>query len=396
MHRYRSLQRLFLCGAVFLSGFAACRADAPALPDLIGPGQWRLYQYNKAKGRLAVRPEFPAKIKDGSAAQRQSLGIKIDWQGGGDFQFFSVEPATPAGPLPLSAKELRAWVHGTSTNHSIEAHLTDADGKEVKTELGSTSVSGWRLLTARIPPAWKQPLTFRNLTFHNWSDRGASAITVYVTRLEAVGENNVSTGLPLSPAPVSTAGAPVIPISGIPHTVSDMNLPGEWRVPLKNQGGGSLSMSTAFPDGIKADPDVLRQSLQINIRFPGSEAPNGFNTFQVEPIRNIPVPYQLIETRLWLKGTGTRHNIELMFSDADGKNVNLSPTQSRLDFDGWQQVTAKVPADSLQPLTFRGIGFYSWGIKEPANLAVGVSRLEFVIDPKRPVKREESKTNDAW
>lgn len=387
-----------LCGLFFLAGSEGrCHAqESMVLPDLTHQGQWRMYQYNKAKGRLSVRPEFPGKVRDGDAAQRQSLGVKIDWQGGGDFQFFTVEPTMPLSALSFPVTELRAWVHGSGTDHSLEAHLVDADGKEVKLGLGSTSAQGWRLLTKRIPADWKQPLTFRNLTFHNWSDRSAVTTTIYLTRLEAVGEKNTTTALPLKPAPATSPLEIPQPISGTARTVSDMNLPGEWRIPPKNTGGGSLSMTDAFPAEIKTDAQVIRQSLQVGIKFPGANAANAFNVFQVEPVRNLPVPYQLIEVRLWLKGTGTRHSFDLLFSDADGKNVNLKPSPERLDFEGWRQVTAKVPADSLQPLTFRGIGFYSWGIKEPADLAIGMSRLEFVIDPKHPVKQEESKTNDAW
>jgi hypothetical protein len=386
-----------ICGAVLLRGFVAhAQEPSVSLPDITAQKQWRLYQYNKAKGRLAVRPEFPVKIKEGSTAQRQSLGIKIEWQSGGEFQFFAVEPITPLKPIPFTAKELRAWVHGSGTDHSIEAHFTDADGKELKTELGSTRVPGWRLLTRNIPSEWKQPVTFQNLTLHNWSARDPITTTIYVARLEAVGDKGITTALPLSPAPAPTQTEPVVVPTGIARTISDMNFPGEWRIPPKNQNGGSLSLTDAFPSELKTAPDMIRQSVQVNIQFPGSAAANGFNSFQVEPNQNLPVPFQLIEARLWLKGTGTRHTFDLLFTDADGKNVNLTPKPGRLEFDGWQQVTAQVPADCLQPLIFRGIEFYSWGIKEPANLAIGMSRLEFVIDPQHPIKREESVTNDAW
>ena len=397
----RTMAILVLCCASLLYSFLAdCRAAEPphplSLPDPTNASQWRLYQYNKAKGRLAARPEFPGKVKDGNAAERQSLGIKIDWQGGGDFQFFTIEPTVPLVPLPFTATELRAWVHGSGSNHSIEIHLTDADGKEVKASLGSTGAPRWHQLTARIPADWKQPLTFRNLTFHNWEDRDSVTITVYVARLEAIGEKSITTALPLSPAPVKVQTVPAVVPVGVSRVVSDLNLPGEWRVPPRNQDGGSLSLTMAFPADVKTDLDTMRQSLQVGIHFPGSGAPNGFNVFQVEPIRSLPVPFQLLEVHLWLKGTGTRHNFDLLFTDADGKSVNLSPTPDRLDFVGWRQVSAKIPADWLQPLTFHGIAFYSWGIKEPANLAIGMSRLEFVIDPKHSVKREESTTNDSW
>jgi nitrogen fixation protein len=377
------------------AGSTRCYAqEMTVLPDMATPEQWRIYQWNKAKGRLAIRPEFPTKVKEGSAAQRQSLGIKIDWPGGGDFQFFTVEPSTPLKPIPFTATEMRAWVNGSGTNHSIEAHFTDADGKDVKTGLGSTGAENWRQVITKIPTDWKQPLTFKNLTFHNWSERKAVPITIYVARLEMTGEGGKTTALPLSPALPDTSAPRPAPV-GVARVVSEMNLPGEWRIPPANQSGGSLAMSNEFPADVTTDADSIRRSLQVNINFPGT-ATNGFTTFQVEPLQSLPIPFHLMETRMWLKGTDSGHSLSLLFTDADGKSVGVGTKPGRLDFNGWKQAIAKIPDDWQQPLTFNGIGFYAWGIKEPTRIAVGLARLEFVIDPKQPRKQEEKDTNDEW
>jgi hypothetical protein len=374
-----------------------CAADeTTSLPDLTSPGQWRLHQWNKAEGRLAVRPEFPPKVREGSAAQRQSLGIKIDWPGGEDFRFFSIEPVAALQPVPFHATELRAWINGSGTNHSIEAHFTDADGQNVKVGLGDTGSRSWRQESTKLPATWKQPLIFKSLTFHNWSERKAIPVTVYVTRLEVVGENGKTTALPLAPPQAKAATEVTVPPVGLARTVSDMNLPGEWRVSPSTQVSGSLVVGTGFPAEAATDTDTARRSLQVNIKFPGSAAGHTLQTFQIEPLQNMRVPFQLLEVRLWLQGTGTRHNVELLFSDSDGKRVNIGTTPGSLDFNGWKQVTAKVPLDWQQPLTFHGIAITAWGIAEPADLTIGMSRLEFVINAKQPLKGDESDTNDQW
>jgi hypothetical protein len=383
-----------LFGGITSTHCAANKAEA--LPDLTSPGQWRLYQWNKAEGRLSIRPEFPAKVKEGSATQRQSLGIKIDWPGGEDFRFFTVEPVAALQPIPFQATELRVWINGSGTNHYLEAHFTDADGQGVKAGLGDTGARGWRQVITKIPTTWKQPLTFKGLTFHNWSERKAIPITVYMTRFEVVGENGVTTALPLAPAESKVVTETAVAPTGIARIVSDMNLPGEWRVASSTQVSGALAIKEQFPTEVTTDADTSRRALEVNIKFPGSAAGHTLQTFQIEPLQNIRVPFQLLEVRLWLQGTGTSHNVELHFSDGDGKRVNIGVTPGRLDFNGWKQVTAKIPADWQQPLIFNGVGFTAWGIKEPANLNIGMTRLEFVINPAQPLKGDDSDTNDQW
>jgi hypothetical protein len=388
---------LLCCSTLIGVSSTRCAADeARVLPDLTAPGQWRLYQWNKAEGRLAIRPEFPAKVKEGSVGQRQSLGIKIDWPGGEDFRFFTVEPVATLQPIPFQATELRAWINGSGTNHSIEAHFTDADGQGVKTGLGDTGARGWRHVITKIPTTWKQPLTLKTLTFHNWSERKAIPITVYMTRLEVVGENGKTTALPLAPAEPKAVNQTTAAPTGIARIVSDMNLPGEWRVAPSTLVGGALAISEQFPSEVTTDVDAARRALKVNIKFPGSAAGYTLQTFQIEPLQNLPVPFQLLEVRLWLRGTGTSHNVELHFSDGDGKRVNIGTTPGKLDFSDWKQVTVKIPADWQQPLTFHGIGFTAWGIKEAADLNTEMTRLEFVIDSNQPLKGDESDTNDQW
>ena len=103
--------------------------------------------------------------------------------------------------------------------------------------------------------------------------------------------------------------------------------------------------------------------------------------------------------RLWAKGTGEPFGVQVQFTDAAGEGRNLTPSSARTDFRQWRPLAAKVPGDWPPPLTFKTVTIHNRAGGAEGDTAVGLTRLEVVIDPadKLTDKIEKAnKTNDDW
>ena len=162
------------------------------ISDMNTPGEWVDYQYSSAKGRLAVRPEFPGALK-GKGGEETSLGVKTTWPGGEGMKFCSIVPANPAQTaVPFRLLKISLWVKGAGTGHHGEIHFTangqekGADGKAYKVALKEPiSWTEWRKVECDIPADWPQPLAVKSITLHSWGRPEPAETTTYFTRLEA-------------------------------------------------------------------------------------------------------------------------------------------------------------------------------------------------------------------
>ncbi|MGB2824410.1 MAG: hypothetical protein WBF17_25770, partial [Phycisphaerae bacterium] len=127
-----------------------------------------------------------------------------------------------------------------------------------------------------------------------------------------------------------------------------------------------------------------RKSLRADIAFSSGKT---FEFFQIVPAEPVVTaePNTVVAASCWVKGSSSPHYVEFYFTDARGKAQKVSPSPGRVDFDGWQEVKARVPRTWPQPVSFRGMGLHNYGLKEPARIAVNVAR--FVIE----VGRKEEK-----
>lgn len=373
--------------ACYLFGVALVGLSTPALAEETRPlgnlnaaGDWKLEQWNKAQGRFAVRPEFPAEVKTADDKQRASLGVKISWPGGEDFRFFSILPSGASDPIPFKATEVRVWVKGSGTEHALEIHFADADDKDVKVGMGTMAIEDWHQVKSPIPASWKQPLSLKSVTWHNWSARQAIDTTAYLAGLEVVVD-------PAQKWAIATGEA---------RAVSDLNLPGEWKASQWNKATGVVSIADDFPAELKTYAGAPRKSLKADMSFTAFTGGDTFKFFTVEPAKSAPVPLKLLEVRFWMKGAQKPHTIEMQFTDKEGKSVKVSPAPGNVNFEGWKQVRAKVPASWAQPVTFKGITIQNWDVKESADFSVLMTRLEFVVDAAQPMVKEKSATNDNW
>ena len=371
---------LFL-GAVFTLSAPIFAADETRpLADLTVKDGWKPEQWNKAEGRVGIRPDFPEALADVPAAQKQSLGIKINWPGGEDFRFYNLAPVAASEPIPFKAKAVQVWVSGSGTAHTFQLNFEDGDGKDQKLAMGSVGFTGWKQLKTAIPSSWKQPIAFKSLTFHNWDTRAAADITVYATKLEVIVDNAEKVG-----------GS-----AGEARPISDLNLPGEWKAGQYNSATGTVSIIDDFPAELQTDGGAPRRSLQADLKFPGFG--DGFKFWSLEPSTPTAIPFKLLKLSLWMKSPNTPQFLEFQFKDAGGKSVKVSPSPGNLSFAGWRQVSARIPATFAQPLTFMGISVHNYGLNDPAAFQVAFTRLEATVDAAAPVggAAEKPKTNDNW
>ncbi len=157
--------------------------------DFNTPGEWVTYQYNKAQGKISVRPEFPDTLK-GKGDEETSLGLKINWPGGEGMRFFTVTPANPV-TIPFKVTKGSIWIKGSPNGRYLELHfLANGQDKDAKGNVyklggpGKISFSDWKKHEFTIPADWPQPLTIKSVTFHDWGCPQPAEDTFYLTRYE--------------------------------------------------------------------------------------------------------------------------------------------------------------------------------------------------------------------
>lgn len=68
---------------------------------------------------------------------------------------FSISPTTPL-PIPGIAKTISIWVVGRNVKHQLYVIIDDQFGNRAKVPMGDLAFTGWKKLTAAIPPNIKQ------------------------------------------------------------------------------------------------------------------------------------------------------------------------------------------------------------------------------------------------
>jgi len=355
--------------------------------DLGASGSWRPYEWNKAKGTVTVSPEFPPEAKPAAGRSGKSLKVDVRFAAGGTFEFFQLYPAEPLETKdPNTVVAASCWVKGTGTGHGIEFYFSDGEGKQQKAACSPATLGfdGWKLVRARVPRKWAQPVSFAGLGFHNYGLAEAAEIGFHLAECVAeVGEIEKKVYVPL----------PRVKLPGAERVYSDLNLPGEWRPGAWNSAVGTVRFADDFPEEVKTAPGELRRCMQVELTFAGS-----FQFFGLDPASAEAIPYKVNGVQVWVKGSETPHTIEFHFADADGKGVKVSPKPGRLDFYGWQQLTAAIPKTWAQPLTWKGITIHNYSFREAAEIRIRATRLIVIIDPKQKLgdAHDARKTNDNW
>ena len=82
------------------------------------------------------------------------LGVRVDYFRRGNTTI-SISPVRPL-PVPGIAKTISVWVAGRNYNHRLSVRVEDISGQRFNIPMGTMNFSGWRKLTAAIPPRVKQ------------------------------------------------------------------------------------------------------------------------------------------------------------------------------------------------------------------------------------------------
>lgn len=103
---------------------------------------------------LKYVPGAPTKRDiDTSQENRQFLAIQSKFKYRG-YNYFEIIPTVnneEGFSLPGNTLALSVWVWGSNYNYTLEAHVTDVEGKVFVIPMGSLNFLGWRNLSARIP-----------------------------------------------------------------------------------------------------------------------------------------------------------------------------------------------------------------------------------------------------
>ena len=166
-------------------------------------------------------------------------------------------------------------------------------------------------------------------------------------------------------------------------TPADFGRAGHWQVYKWNKAKGRLAIAADFPAGTKPAAGQTGKSLKVTVQFSAGKT---FEFFQVALPKPRAIEKDITAATCWIKGSATPHFIEFYFTDAHGKNVKVSPRPGRLSFSGWKLVRAEIPAEWDGPLTFRGMGFHNWHVKDAAAATVHLAKFELHVGKRvRPV-----------
>ena len=152
-----------------------------------------------------------------------------------------------------------------------------------------------------------------------------------------------------------------------------------WTPYRWNTAKGSHRLQqAAIPEG-KAGQDgsqpASAEALEMLINFTADR----FQWYIFSPPEPVKIAGKLKRISFRIKGTGTKHYVELHFFDRRGMNQKLkcgSLTQT-----DWQEVEVVIPNEWAQPLSLKGLCIHNWQLPDPVDLVVHLDQLEAVVDP---------------
>jgi hypothetical protein len=148
-----------------------------------------------------------------------------------------------------------------------------------------------------------------------------------------------------------------------------------------NNAPTEIEASDEFPE-IEPSAGHAKKSLKVKVNWPGGD---GFHFSVLEIKTDGLIPFECDSITFWVKGSGTKHNMEIGFKDADGKGGTLAMGQ--IDHSEWTQLSKPIPGDFRQPITISTINLFDWDDKEPKETTCYFSLLEGNVDKSKPVSK---------
>jgi hypothetical protein len=167
--------------------------------------------------------------------------------------------------------------------------------------------------------------------------------------------------------------------AGETHVVADMTNSDDYKVHQYNNASMEVEPADEIPT-IEGG-EGPKKSLKVKVNWPGGDE---FH-FAVLEIKNGLVPFECDSLGIWVKGSGTRHAIEIAFKGADGtggKVVVGSGSSTE-----WTFLAKPLPSEVQQPITVQSVNIQDWDDKNAGETICYYSRLEAGIDSNKPLSK---------
>ncbi len=131
------------------------RFEDPGFWDVHIPADRGVITHRSLEGAPADKEPIPAEEEAGIDPQdRFVLGVKTEFYRRGSTSI-SIEPIRPL-PIPGITKTLSVWVVGRNFNHDLYVRVRDYFGNRNLIYMGQLNFSGWKQLSAPLPPTLRQ------------------------------------------------------------------------------------------------------------------------------------------------------------------------------------------------------------------------------------------------
>lgn len=160
------------------------------------------------------------------------------------------------------------------------------------------------------------------------------------------------------------------------HLFEDPEL---WTVGISGDSGYSIHQRFEGGPGAKTplDDALVDGSTDLNVLGVKTEfLRRGFTEIVFEPFRPIPIRGLVSEISLWVAGRDLPHELYILVRDIDGRVQKVFV--DRLNFRGWQQVTAQIPSYTrLSEGLYTGVKQYD--PRQPRDS--GLELVALVVEP---------------
>ena len=162
------------------------------------------------------------------------------------------------------------------------------------------------------------------------------------------------------------------------HKVAEPFETESWVVSDDSRAGGSVKLVPDSPTEIRA---FSSRSMDLEADFSGQ----GFEYFSAVPRQPVVIPGVTRSVALWVRTDGQPYNWTLMFRDGWGRTEANGQKLMWEVFKGagrqWKQITFKIPAGWVQPLSLDSVFVHNWDAQsKKASVHCWMDRLEVETD----------------
>jgi hypothetical protein len=164
------------------------------------------------------------------------------------------------------------------------------------------------------------------------------------------------------------------------HYVTDFVAPEDFKMFLYNKAPMEVELADEYPP-IEPPAGHDKKSLKVKATWPGGEE---FHYVSLQIQANKDVLFEANRINIWVKGTGTRHIMEVAFKDASGEAGKVA--MGELKSTEWIQLTKVLPIEVKQPIQILGINLHDWNDKTVGETICYLSLFGVTVDSAKPLE----------